>query len=117
MNRVFRTLINDFLCINKKSRNRSGFLLEYVFYFFDNQFGGYILHAGKVAAHAWLVAVDAARTARQVKLYDIVGALMPSHEACVRMSGSPDAYDRSIDERSQMHIGTIHAQHDVEMTH
>lgn len=33
------------------------------------------------------------------------------------MSGSPNTYDGSVDKRSQMHIGTIHAQHDVEVAH
>ena len=41
---------------------------------------------------------------------------MPAHETCVWMGSSPDAYYRSVNKRCQVHIGTIHAHHNVQMT-
>lgn len=84
---------------------------------FHHHFWRYVLHAGKVASHTWFVAVNAARPTRHVELYGIFWALVPSHKACVRVGGTPDAHHWRVDKRCQMHIAAIHAQHNAEMTH
>ena len=53
-----------------------------------------VLHARIVAPGARLVAVDAARAAGQVYLHGVVGGLVPAHEACRGVCGSPHADHR-----------------------
>ena len=89
----------------------------FIFYLFHNQLWRDILHAGKVATHARLVAIDAAWAARHIELYGIVGTLMPAHETGVWMGGSPDTYHWGIDQRCQMHVAAVHTDHQAEMTH
>ena len=66
---------------------------------------------------AGLLAIDTARTALQIKLDDIVARLVVTHESGIGMSGSPDTDHRNGSQRSQMHIGRVHRQHHIEVTH
>lgn len=93
------------------------FLVEHSVYLFHDNLWRDVLHAGEISTHAWLVAIDAARAARQVELHGIGWVLVPSHEASVWMGGAPDAHHRCIDKRSQVHIGAVHAYHHVQVTH
>ena len=60
-------------------------------YFLYDCFWRYAVKASIVASQARLVAIDAARTAREVCLYGMRDVLVPSHKTCVGMGGSPDA--------------------------
>ena len=72
---------------------------------------------GKTLTGTRLVAIDAARTARQVDLHGMEDILIPSHKACVRMCSTPNADYRCVNQGSQVHISTIHAEHDIQMAH
>ena len=50
------------------------------------------VHAGHVVATARLFAVDAAGTAVKIRLNDVVGRLVPTHETAKGMRGAPDAH-------------------------
>ena len=86
-----------------------------MFYSLNDGFGFYQVHAGKVSSSAAAVAVDAARAAVEVGLYDILSLLLPAHETGEGMGGAPDADHRSGCERGQVHIGRVHGEHDVKV--
>ena len=74
------------------------FFLENGFYAISNLLGGYLLHAGEILAGTRLVAIDAAWTTVHIYLDGIGGILIPAHESCKRMGGTPDAYYRCVDQ-------------------
>ena len=86
-----------------------------MFYSLNDGFGFYQVHTGKVTSSAAAVAVDAARAAVEVGLYDILSLLLPAHEAGEGMGGAPDADHRSSRERGQVHIGRVHREHDIKV--
>ena len=92
-------------------------MMNYIYYFLYHLLWQNVVHARIVALCARLVAIDRAGTARQVNLHGIVDALVPAHEARIRVCGAPDAYHLGAHERCQVHIGAVHAEHDVETTH
>ena len=63
------------------------------------------------------LAVDGARSARKVGLNDVLHRLVPTHETGVGMCSTPDAHDWRIDQRSQVHVGRVHRQHHIKLTH
>ena len=74
------------------------------------------IHAFKVATVARFVTEYRARAAFQFGvLHGIFLFLIPTEEPTVRVSGSPNAYNTCSNERSKMHIGTVHRNHDVKM--
>lgn len=82
-----------------------------------NHVGLDAVKASVIAPEARFVSVDAARPAVEVDLHGVVGVLSPSHESGQRVCGPPDAHHGCVDERGQVHVGRVHAQHDVEVAH
>ena len=76
-----------------------------------------LIQTSIVASHTWFIAIDAARAAWQVNLHGILAVLVPSHETCVRMGCAPYADHWCVHQGRQVHVGTVHAYHDVEMAH
>ena len=64
------------------------------------------------------VAEDGTGTAGQGgNLNGILRLLVPSHESAVRMCCPPYAYDPRTGEGGQVHVGTVHGEHGVEVAH
>ena len=92
-------------------------VLYYHFHLFHNLFGKYVVHASEVTTHTGLVTIDAAWAAVKVVLYDILRILPPAHETGVGVGGPPDTHHGGGGELSQVHVGTVHADHHIEMAH
>ena len=72
------------------------------------------MHTFEVATVARFVAEYRARATFQFGvLHGIVLFLVPAEEATVRVGSPPDAYNARADERSKVHIGTVHRNHCV----
>ena len=76
-----------------------------------------VVKASVVATQAFLLAIDATGAAVHVQLYHVFRALVPAQEARVGMGGSPYAHHGRVYQRGQVHVGTVHAHHHVELTH
>ena len=70
-----------------------------------------------VAPQTFLVAEDGTGTAGHVELDCIVRRLVPTHEASVGMCGAPHADNGGSHEGGQVHVGAVHAHHNVEVAH
>ena len=72
----------------------------------DSRFNA--IEAEVVATIARSVAENRARPASERKLNDIIFGLPPTLEPAIGMSGAPDANDRDVDERCEVHISGVH---------
>ena len=91
--------------------------LQVLLYPFSNHRRCDVVEAGIVTASTRFVAEDRAGTARERDLHGVVLLLIPPHEAGIGMGGSPDSHHGGVDERGKVHVGGVHAHHDIEMAH
>lgn len=75
------------------------------------------VHAGIVATAARLLSIDTAGATVKGNLDGILRALVPPHETRIGMGGTPHTHYRCGYEGGQMHIGRVHREHHLEMTH
>jgi hypothetical protein len=81
-------------------------MINFLYY----QFWRDVVKTGVVTPQTWFLAEDAARTAVKVKLHNAVVGLVPAHETCKRMGGSPHTNYRSGGERSQEEYIRVHRE-------
>ena len=92
--------------------------IENLFHPVYNLFGLDGGETGIVTPMARTVAVNTAgATVETIVLNGVLLRLVKSHEAGKGVRSSPDAHHGGGSQRSQVHIGRVHGNHDIQMAH